>query len=123
MAKATRKKAVKKAATAAVIDHSKYQYKRHKMRGADGKMRHSASNGDAVANAMFIHIAGGGTLDQVITANKLQDKYGGRRTGNAGTLRMALGKSLRSLVERGEPVKIGKITVSSKNQKVAIPAA
>lgn len=109
-------------ATGSVVDLNTYDYKRTSIRGKDGKIRHSASNGDAIAKTMLVFVAGGGKLEDVVRANGLDDKFKGRKVSDgAGLYRMSLGVSLRALVRAGTPVKIGSITVKSLKQAVDVP--
>lgn len=101
----------------AVIKTSDYDYTVTRIRDKSGKLRHSTNNGDAVAKAMLLHIADGGTMAQVVKANKLSVKDG----GNAGTYRMAIGVALRGLVRNGTPAQIGDVTVKTLSQRVALP--
>lgn len=107
--------------TGSVVDTEKYQYDRIKIAGADGKVRHSASNNDAVARALLVHLAGGADIMKVVRANKLQDKMKEHEGKNAGLFRMILGHALRGLVRNGTPVEIGAIMVKKLDQKVAVP--
>lgn len=111
----------KKEATGGIVDTSKYNYDRTSIVGADGKTRHSASNGDAIAKAMLVFIAGGGDIAKVIKANGLGDKYDVAKYDNMGLLRMSVGNSLRGLVRNGTPVTIGDIVVKTLEQRVAVP--
>lgn len=104
-----------------VVDTATYEYGATKLRDKDGKVRTSRSNGDAVANAMFLFSAGGGDIEQVIKANKLDDKMKPHAKKQPGLRRMTLGVMLRALVRNGTPVKIGRITVEKLNQKVEMP--
>lgn len=101
----------------ATIKTGDYDYATTKIRDKSGKLRHSTGNGDAVAKAMLLHVAAGGTAKQAADANGLKIKDG----GNAGTYRMALGVALRGLVRNGTPVKIGTVTVKMLSQRVALP--
>lgn len=114
-----------KKAKPSTIDMSGRDYKRSRVVGADGKVRHSASNDDAVARAMLTFVAGGGDFDKVIAQNKLGDKYpkGAKGFGNPGLFRMSLGGTLRALVRAGTPVKIGSIEVKTLEQRIADPAS
>ncbi len=53
----------------------------------------------------------------MIAANGLKVKKG----GNDGLVRMAVGNALRGLVRNGTPVRIGKLTVKTLKQPVALP--
>ncbi len=99
------------------IDTSGYKYGLTRIRDSSGKLHYSRGNQDAVATAMLVHLAAGGTVQQVVKANDLKIKA----DGNAGTVRMAVGVALRGLVRNGTPVKIGKISVKTLKQKVALP--
>lgn len=103
-----------------VIDASDYDYKVTKFRNKDGKVRSSRGKDDAVARAMLAHAATGKDFMQVVRANKLTDKFDGKAT-NPGLFRMALGNSLRGLVNNGTPVIIGDVTVKTLSQRVAGP--
>ena len=96
-------------------------YEATKIRDADGTLRTSRGNGDAIAKAMLIHKAAGGTLDEIVKANDLGDKMKPHKDKQEGLKRMTLGVILRALVKNGTPVKIGKIKVERLNQKVEMP--
>jgi hypothetical protein len=96
-------------------------YARTKIIGSDGKARHSASNGDALARALLIYVAGGGDLTKLAKVNGLQDRISVETLSNQGLARMTLGNMLRALVKRGEPVTVGDLTVKSLDQKVMLP--
>lgn len=104
---------------------AEYEYETSKIRGKDGKVRSSRGNGDAVARAMLLFIAGGGEITTVINANKLQERMAGhmKKKGPkaAGLQRMTLGVMLRALVRNGTPVKIGKELIEKLTQKVDLP--
>lgn len=100
------------------INTDDYKYVTLSVRGKDGKLQHSRGNGDAVHKAMLLHLANGGTVQQIVSANGF-DKFSGG--GNEGTLRMSVGVALRAAIKAGEPVKIGSITVKSLKQAVAMP--
>lgn len=102
-----------------VVDTKNYKYGAVKFRDADGKLRHTADNGDAIAKAMRAHVAAGGTIEQIVADNGLEVK----KSGNAGLFRMSVGGVLRGKVRNGETVKIGKLKVSSLKQRVATPKA
>lgn len=109
-----------KKATGSVVNTSDYKYDRISVRGIDGKVRHSAGNGDAVAKAMLLLYTTKKTLEGVIRDNGLKmkaDEFG----GNAGTFRMSVGVALRGLVRNGTPVTIGDVVVKSLRQAVALP--
>ena len=108
----------KKEATSLI---GEYQYEATKIRDKDGKLRTSRGNGDAVAKAMLLHQAGGGELDQIIHANKLDDRMKPHAKKSAGLRRMISGVMLRALVRNGTPVKIGRVTVEKLTQKVELP--
>lgn len=99
------------------IDTGAYDYKTLRVRGKDGKILYSRGNSDAVAKAMLLDAANGGTTAGIIKANKLKIEA----SGNAGLQRMSVGVSLRGLVNNGTPVKIGKLTISKLNQKIDLP--
>jgi hypothetical protein len=94
-----------------VIDQTKYKYERIKHTGADGKARHTASNGDAVAVALR-----GLTRDQITDTARhngvTEDKLDKWEKLNAGMFRMNAGLALRKLVKAGKHVKIGSHTVT-----------
>ena len=98
-----------------------YDYGVTKIRNADGKVRSSRGNGDAVANAMLLFTAKGGDVREIITRNKLDDKMKPHLKKQPGLLRMTLGVVLRALVKNGTPVRIGKITVENLSQKIDMP--
>lgn len=98
-------------------------YKKTRIVGGDGRVRHSKSNDDAVARAMLVFMAGGGNIARVIKDNKLTDKYDPAQYDNQGLLRMSVGNSLRALVRAGTPVVIGDLTVKTLEQRVAVPEA
>jgi hypothetical protein len=102
-----------------------YEYDTTKIRGKDGKVRSSRGNGDAVAKAMLLFIAGGGEIVTVVNANRLQDKMSAHMKKKGpkapGLQRMTLGVMLRALVRNGTPVKIGKVLVEKLSQKVELP--
>lgn len=105
-----------------VVDTKKYQYGRLKVRGADGRVRHSSGTGDAVAKALLVFMAGGGKIGEVIAANDLQAKYRGKvQDANPGLLRMSVGGSLRAIIRDGGTVKIGSMKIASLKQAVEIP--
>ena len=110
----------KKKATGSLIDTAKYDYQRVSIRDKNGKVRHSAINGDAISKALLVHTAEGGTINGVIRDNGLTAKFKDKG-GNAGTLRMSVGVALRAIVRSGEAVKIGKVTVKSLKQAVELP--
>lgn len=113
----------KKKATA-TIDAGAYDYKTTKVRDKDGRVRHSVSNGDAVAKAMLNFVAAGKDLMQLVRANKLdQDKFNPKRFTNTGMFRMTLGNSLRAMVRAGTAVDIGGTVIKTLNQRVAVEEA
>lgn len=97
-----------------VINRDKYSYERIKTLDADGKVKHSSSNGDAVARAMLTL-----TPDQITDlaeANDVDlDKY-----KNSGLARMALANRVRALVRKGTAVQIGDVLVKKLDQKVKV---
>lgn len=100
------------------VNTGNYDYKTTKIRDPKtGRLRFSASNGDAVAKAMLVHTAEGGTIKQVVSANGLKVKDG----GNPGCYRMSIGVALRGLVRNGTPVKIGSLTVKTLKQPIVLP--
>lgn len=114
--------AAKKNENTSTLDALKnYDYERTSIRGKDGKVRHSASNGDALAKAMLIYTASDGDIGKLIKANGLQDKFDPSKWDNLGLLRMGVGNSLRALVRNGTPVVVGGITVKALDQKVVVP--
>jgi hypothetical protein len=108
----------KRKSKGSTINTKNYKYVTLRARGKDGSIHYSRGNGDAVHKAMLLHVANGGTMKQVIDANKF-DKFS--TGGNGGTLRMSVGVALRAAVRAGEPVKIGKVTVKSLKQPVKLP--
>lgn len=110
--------------TASIADG--YEYGTIKIRDkATGRVRSSRGNGDAVARAMLAFTAGGGDIETVVRANKLQDrmaKHLKKKGPKApGLIRMTLGVMLRALVRNDTPVKIGKETIEKLSQKVDLP--
>jgi hypothetical protein len=108
---------------ASVVDTEKFNYETTKIRGADGKLRHSRGNQDAIAKAMLVFVAAGGDIKKVVKANGLTKKMEGRDGLNAGLYRMNVGVQLRKLVRDGTPVVIGDITVKSLEQYIKVPEA
>lgn len=107
----------KKAATGS-INTGAYDYKTLRVRSEKtGKIIYSTGNGDAVAKAMLLDAALGGTTAHIIRDNKLKISA----DGNAGTVRMSVGVALRGLINNGTPVHIGKLTVKSLKQHVDLP--
>lgn len=105
-----------------IIDREKYNYDRVKVQDKEGKTRYSYSKGDAVARAMLgmDHE----DLVKIVKGNKVLDERIGRhadKPANSGQFRMMVGNSIRALVKRGTPVKVGKHTISDLNQDVPIP--
>lgn len=98
-----------------------YEYEVTRIRDKGGKLRHSRGNGDAIANAMLVFKANGGSLDSIISANKLTDKMAPHAVKPEGLRRMTLGVMLRKLVRDGTPVKIGKHVIGSLVQNVDLP--
>lgn len=107
------------------IDASEYNYEKTKVRGVDGKLKHSVSNGDAVAKAMTVLVATAKdlrvALGKVVKENKLGAKLNIDQYDNLGLFRMSLGNCLRGLVRNGTPVVIGDITVKTLEQNVKVP--
>ena len=103
----------------ATIDTGAYDYKTLKVRGKDGKIHYSRGNADAVAKATLLHFANGGTLDQVVKANKLDIDISA--AANAGQARMTVGGVLRAKIRAGDTVKIGSITIKSLKQHIDLP--
>jgi hypothetical protein len=79
-----------------------------------GKIRTSRGNGDAVHRALALHIANGGSLNDVAKAN---DVKGISKGGNPGMASMNLGTALRGLVRNEQKVKIGSVSVTDLKQK------
>lgn len=105
-----------------MIDRSKYDYQTTRVIGKDGKVRHSAGNGDAIARALLglAH----DEIVRVIKQNGLQDKLGKHIDQvNPGQLRMFVGNSLRGMVRRGEAVTVGKHVIKSLDQHVEVDEA
>lgn len=100
-----------------VIDRDKYSYQRVKTVDSEGKVRSSASNGDAVARAMLSL-----TTDQLADLARANDldmaKY-----KNAGLARMALSNRLRALVRKGTAVQIGEHLIKKLDQRVKLEEA
>lgn len=97
------------------IDASRYT--RTKFKGADGKSKHSAGNGDAVAQALLG--AGPDDLRSIAADNGLSErmsKY--EKSTNPGQYRMNLGNMLRGMVRKGTHVNIGGVTVEGLAQVV-----
>jgi hypothetical protein len=105
--------------SASVIGDRKYYTTR--IRDKDGKLRFSRGNGDAVAKAMLLFKSQGGEIEQVVRANKLEDRMKGKSKMQDGLKRMCVGVMLRALVRNGTPVKIGKVLVGKLTQKVEMP--
>lgn len=105
-----------------VIDSSRYKYDVTKVRGSDGRIRHSRSNQDAIANALLVFTSGGGNLSRVVRDNKIGDKMKPHEDKGAGMYRMNLSNILRGLVRNGTPVTIGDVTVKKLDQNVKVPA-
>lgn len=97
-----------------VINRNKYNYERIKTLDADGKVKHSSSNGDAVARAMLVL-----TPDQLADLAEANDvdmsKY-----KNGGLARMALSNRIRALVRKGTAVQIGDVLVKKLDQRVKV---
>jgi hypothetical protein len=102
----------------ATVDASAYDYKTLKVRGKDGKLRHSIGKGDAVHNALSRVLRDGKDLAQVVRANKLA--LDPKKYANAGMFRMTLGNSLRAMIRNGTPVVIGDVTVKTLTQRVSL---
>ena len=103
---------------ATVIDVSDRDYKVTRIRGKDGRIRHSRSNGDAVAMAMLgmSHEA----LGKVMKANGLDRLKPYLDSKNPGHFRMILGQALRGMVRRDEEVIIGRNSITKLTQKVDV---
>lgn len=113
-----KKKSKADAAPPMSIDPKRYDAV--KLRGADGRLRLSRGNGDAVATAMLglDHDA----LVKVMRANGLADKLGAyANPAVAGRFRMLLGNSLRALVRKGTPVDVAGTEVRTLKQRVGLP--
>lgn len=107
------------------IDASAYNYEKTRVRGVDGKVKHSVSNGDAVAKAMTVLVATAKdlrvALAKVVRENQLGDKLNIDQYDNLGLFRMSLGNCLRGLVRNDTPVTIGDVTVKTLEQNVKVP--
>jgi len=108
------------------IDRDKYVYEVTRVRGADGRMKASRTNGDAVARAMLGMSPQ--QVEEVIAQNGLSDKLGrhiGVRT--PGQLRMLAGNALRHMLKQGSSIVIGDNTIKRLDQEVtgatAVPRA
>lgn len=100
------------------IDTEKYKYGRTKVRDKAGKVRHSATNGDAVAKAMM-----GLTVPQVVdvmNANGLQRFAAYATEKNPGQFRMTIGNSLRGMVRKGTAVTIGPHRIEKLDQNIPV---
>jgi hypothetical protein len=102
-----------------VIDAKNYKYDRIKYMGADGRTHYSAGNRDAIATALLS--VGSKDFPSVAKANGISKLGKPGDYANKGQYRMALGHALRGLVRNGTPVKIGKHSVKTLKQKVALP--
>lgn len=94
------------------------RYGRTRVLTAEGKVRHSATNGDAVAQAMF-----GMSRDDLVTAatvNGLETRMLKHNDKPNGQFRMNLGNMLRAMVRKGNAVKIGKHRVEKLDQPVQV---
>lgn len=118
---APRKGKKAKASDTGTIDMGDRDYKRVKVRDAEGKLKHTANNGDAVAKAMLVYTSKGGDLKELADKNGLTEKFKALTGANNGLRRMSLGVMLRALVRNGTPVKIGSIKVEKLTQKVEVP--
>lgn len=106
----------KKAATS--INTGAYDYQTLRVRNEKtGKIIYSTGNADAVAKAMLLDASQGGTTARIVRDNKLKIKA----KGNPGTQRMSVGVALRGHINQGLPVTIGKLTIKSLKQAVALP--
>lgn len=115
---AAEKKSAKPAASAdKVMKIDASRYNRTKFKDASGKSRHSAGNGDAVAQALLG--AGPTDLRAIARDNGLTDRMA-RYEGstNPGQYRMNLGNMLRGMVRKGTHVNIGGVTVEGLAQVV-----
>ncbi len=97
------------------------EYKATKIRNADGSVRTSRGNGDAIAKAMLLFTAKGGDIATVVTRNKLDDKMKPHMKKQEGLRRMTLGVMLRALVRAGTPVYIGSTKITDLKQAVELP--
>lgn len=114
--------AKKAKSSGSVVNLDRYDYERSSIRDASGKVRHSASNGDAIAKAMLLLHTGKQTIAGVVRANGLTAKFKDRDPEkNPGLFRMSVGVALRALVNHGTPVTIGDVVVKSLKQTVALP--
>lgn len=108
-----------KKASGTVIDTSGYDYTTTRIRNEKtGKIIYSTGKGDAVAKAMLLHRAAGGTTEQIVKANKLKLEAGNR---SPGLFRMSVAGTLRAKVRAGEHMTIGDVVVKSLEQRIAMP--
>jgi hypothetical protein len=95
-----------------VIDQEKYKYERVKHVGPDGKAKHTASNGDAVAVAL--RGLSRERITEVARANGVDearlDKW---ERLNSGMFRMNAGQALRKIVRAGETVHVGEMAITA----------
>lgn len=99
-----------------VKDPSRYQ--KDRVLTPEGKVRHSATNGDAVAKAMFGMSRQ--QMEECAEANGITDRMAKHADTPNGRYRMNLGNILRGLVRNGKEPKIGKHTISSLSQEIAV---
>lgn len=95
-----------------------YNYDTLRVRDKEGKLHYVRGNHDALTKALALHmIVNGKDIMTVAKANKLElAEY-----TNPGQLRMAVGNKLRAILNRGEPVVVGTITLKSLNDRVDLP--
>lgn len=93
------------------VVNDKYNYQRTRFLDAEGNIRHSAGNGDAVARAMLRL-----SPDQIADIAEAHDvdmsKY-----KNPGLAKMALSSRLRALVRKDTQVQIGDCLIKKLDQK------
>lgn len=94
------------------------RYQRDRVLTAEGKVRHSATNGDAVAKAMFGMDRA--QMEQCVVDNGLTERMKKHDGTPNGRYRMNLGNILRGLVRTGKSPVIGKHTVTSLDQAIAV---
>lgn len=102
----------KQADAGMTIDRFKYDYRKTKVVGADGKLRTRTGNGDAVSTELSRALQEDGfTVEKIAKATKLDVKG-----SNPGQIRMNLGNMLRARVRKGEPMQIGNVLVKKLDQ-------
>lgn len=99
-----------------VKDPSRYQ--RDRVLTEDGKVRHSATNGDAVAKAMFGMSRQ--RMEECAETNGVADRMAKHAAAPNGRYRMNLGNILRGLVRNGKAPKIGEHTITDLKQDVTV---